>query len=233
MIRVLIADDHAIVREGIRAILAKEPDMRVEGEAANSLDAFQQARTGHWDVLVTDLAMPGRTKGLDLIREIKAMKPGLPVLVLSIHAEEHYGVHALKAGASGYLNKEAVPGELVKAIRKLAGGGRYISSTLAEVMAERLSGRSERPLHEMLSEREFEVYLNLVLGKTATEIARELALSVKTISTYRVRILEKLHLKNNCELIHYSIQESLLPASDGQSDRLEVLSPEQQDGAVV
>lgn len=209
MIKVLIADDHPIVRQGLRQILAETADMEVAGEAVNSQEALDQMRVGGWDVLVLDITMPGRS-GFDILKELKHEQPDLPVLVLSIHAEEQFAVRALKAGASGYLTKENAPDELVKAIRKVVSGGKYISPRLAETLAFGLDTASERPRHETLSDREFQVMQLMASGKTLIEIAEELSLSAKTVSTYRTRLLEKLNLKTNAELMRYTLDLGLI-----------------------
>jgi DNA-binding NarL/FixJ family response regulator len=209
MIKVLIADDHPIVRQGLRQILAGTADMRVAGEAVNSQEALAQVRVGDWDVLVLDITMPGRS-GFDILKELKYEQPHLPVLVLSIHAEEQLAVRVLKAGASGYLTKENAPEELVKAIRKVVSGGKYISPSLAETLAFGLDATSDRPRHETLSDREFQVMQLMVSGKTPVEIAEMLSLSAKTVSTYRTRLLEKLNLKSNAELMRYALKNELI-----------------------
>lgn len=209
MIRVLIADDHAIVREGLKQILSDIPDMMVVDEAIDGEEALRKARTDTWDVLVLDLAMPGRS-GFDILDHLSCERQQRPVLVLSIHAEEMYAVRVLKAGASGYLTKESTPHELVKAIRKVLSGGKYVSASLAETLALRLDDTTERPLHETLSHREFQVLRMMASGRTVTEVADELSLSVKTVSTYRARILEKLKLKNSAEAIRYAVDHHLV-----------------------
>jgi two-component system invasion response regulator UvrY len=214
MISVLVADDHAVVRKGVKLILGETIDIRVEGEASNGLEAFQLAVSCSFDVLLLDIIMPGRSNGLEVLKELKRHGSKLPVLMFSIHADEQYGVHALRAGAAGYLNKCSPSEELVKAVRRVAAGGRYISPVLADAMAQRLDGLGNGQPHERLSEREFEVLIGLAAGKTATEIARELMLSVKTVSTYRTRILEKLCARGTSELVHYAIQHGLVPALD-------------------
>jgi DNA-binding NarL/FixJ family response regulator len=183
--------------------------MEVAGEAVNSQEALDQVRVGGWDVLVLDVTMPGRS-GFDILKELKYEQPDLPVLVLSIHAEEQLAVRVLKAGASGYVTKENAPNELVKAIRKVVSGGRYISPGLAESLAFGLDTASNRPRHETLSDREFQVMQLMASGKTLTEIAEDLSLSAKTVSTYRTRLLEKLDLKGNAELIRYAIEHGLI-----------------------
>jgi DNA-binding NarL/FixJ family response regulator len=209
MIKVLIADDHPIVRQGLRQILSGTPDMEVTGEAVNGQEALEQVRVGGWDVLVLDITMPDRS-GFDILKELKHDQPHLPVLVLSIHAEEQLAVRVLKAGASGYLTKENAPDELVKAIRKVVSGGRYISPGLAETLAFGLDAASDRPRHETLSDREFQVMQLMASGKTLIEIAEDLSLSAKTVSTYRTRLLEKLNLKTNAELIRYAFENGLI-----------------------
>jgi two-component system invasion response regulator UvrY len=209
MINVLIADDHPIVRQGLRQILSGIPDMAVAGEAVNGQEALAQVRAGGWDVLVLDITMPDRS-GFEILKEVKYEQPHLPVLVLSIHAEEQFAVRLLKAGASGYLTKENAPDELVKAIRKVVSGGKYISRSLAETLAYNLDIASDRPRHETLSDREFQVMQLMTSGKTLTEIAETLSLSPKTVSTYRTRLLEKLNLKTNAEIIRYAIENGLI-----------------------
>ena len=209
MIKVLIADDHPIVRQGLRQILSGVSDMKVAGEAVNAQETLDQVRAGEWDVLVLDITMPGRS-GFDILKELKHEQPSLPVLVLSIHAEEQFAVRVLKAGASGYLTKENAPDELIKAIRKVVSGGKYISRGLAESLAFGLDTDSARPQHEALSDREFQVMRLMTAGKTLAEIAETLSLSAKTVSTYRTRLLEKLNLKTNAEIIRYAIENRLI-----------------------
>ncbi|HXC62222.1 MAG TPA: response regulator transcription factor [Nitrospiria bacterium] len=209
MIKILIADDHAIVRKGLKQILAETTDIIVAGEAHNGQEVLNKVRTGDWDVVVLDITMPG-TSGLDILKEMKNDHPKLPVLVLSIHSEDQYAVRVLKAGASGYLTKESAPDELVKAIRKVSTGGKYVSAYTAEMLAYDLDRNSEKPPHEFLSDREYQVLCLLCLGKTVKEIAKEKSLSIKTISTYRTRILEKTKMKTNAELIHYGIRNRLV-----------------------
>lgn len=209
MIKVLIADDHPIVRQGLRQILSETGDMEVTGEAANGQETLDQVRAGGWDVLVLDITMPDRS-GFDILKELKHEQPHLPVLVLSIHAEEQLAVRVLKAGASGYLTKENAPDELVKAIRKVVSGGKYISPGLAESLAFGLNEAAGPARHETLSDREFQVMQLIANGKTLSEIAETLSLSAKTVSTYRARLLEKLNLKTNSELIRYVIENKLI-----------------------
>jgi len=209
MIKVLIADDHPIVRQGLRQILSGVPDMEVAGEAANAQETLKQVRVGGWDVLVLDITMPDRS-GFDILKELKHEQPDLPVLVLSIHAEEQFAVRVLKAGASGYLTKENAPAELIKAIRKVVSGGKYISRSLAETLAIGLDTASEQPRHAALSDREFQVMQMMASGKTLAEIAEDLSLSTKTVSTYRTRLLEKMNLKTNAEIIRYALENELI-----------------------
>jgi DNA-binding NarL/FixJ family response regulator len=209
VIRVLIADDHAVVRQGLKQILSETPDMTIVGEAATGDEALQKARSEACDVLVLDIAMPGRN-GLDIVKDVRAARPKLPMLVLSMHPEDQFAVRVLKAGASGYLNKESAPEELVTAIRKVVRGGKYVSPTLAERLAYEIDTASGKLPHETLSDREFQVMCLMASGKTVTEIAGDLSLSVKTVSTYRTRILEKMNLKTNAEVIRYALQNQLV-----------------------
>lgn len=209
MIRVLIADDHAVVRQGLKQILGEIPDMLVAGEATTGPEVLEQARALDWDVLVLDLTLPERS-GFDVLLELRAEKPDRPVLVLSMHAEDQYARRLLKAGAAGYLTKESVPEELIQAIRKVVGGGLYISPALAEKLARELGAPSDRAAHETLSDREFQVLRLIATGKTVSQIAEALALSVKTVSTYRSRLLQKMNLRTNAELIHYALQHGLI-----------------------
>lgn len=201
MIKVLIADDHAVVRRGLKQII-QERGMMVAGEASEGLEVLDLVRRDHWDVLVLDLAMPNRS-GMEVLQEVKRIAPNLPVLVLSVYPEEQYGIRVLRAGAAGYMNKECALDELVKAIHKVVNGGRYVSATLAERFAFELSGDVKMTPHELLSDREYEVMVMLGSGKSPTDIAKALSLSVKTINTYRARMLQKLGLNNNAELIRY------------------------------
>lgn len=209
MIKILIADDHSVVRRGIKQILSEEPDLEVAGEASNSEEIFELLYKEKWDVLILDITMPGKS-GLDSLIEIKQRKPELNILILSMHPEEEIAIRALKTGASGYLNKDSVPGELITAIRKVAAGGKYISSNLAESILLSLQKDNEKPPHEDLSEREYQVLCLLASGHSLSKIAEELSLSIKTISTYRSRILDKMNLKTNVDLTHYAIKHKLV-----------------------
>jgi DNA-binding NarL/FixJ family response regulator len=209
MIRVLIVDDHAIVRRGLRALLSDELQGAAFGEASNAQQALEVLRKEKWDVALLDVTLPGKS-GLDLLKEFKSARPRLPVLVLSAHPEDQFALRALKSGAEGYLTKDSAPEELVKAIRKVLAGGRYVSPTLAEKLASNLRKDFTRMPHETLSDREYETMCLIASGKTVTEIAGELSLSAKTISTYRTRILEKLGVKNSAALVQYAIRNGLV-----------------------
>jgi two-component system, NarL family, invasion response regulator UvrY len=222
MIRILIVDDHVIVRRGLIHIVAAESDLTVVGEAANAEEMLAFVRRERCDVVVTDISMPGKS-GLDALQELKLEFPHLPVLVMSVHPEDQYGVRALKLGAAGYLTKESAPEELVAAIRKAASGGKYISPTLAERLAFDLA--TGQPLHELLSSREYQVLCMLASGKSVMKIAEELALSLKTISTYRVRILQKMGMKKTAELVHYAISNWLVGAPSQDESKQGGLAP--------
>ena len=209
MIRIMIADDHRIVREGLKQILAETPDMIVVDEASNGQEVLGKVWENDYDVVLLDISMPGRS-GLDILKQLKNERPKLAVLVLSMYSEEQYAIRALRAGASGYMTKESAPDELIEAIRKVSTGRKYISPTVAEKLAVSLEANDERPAHENLSDREYQVMCMIASGKTIKTIADELSLSVKTVSTYRTRILEKMRMKNNAELTHYSIQNRLV-----------------------
>ena len=207
--KILIADDHAVVRRGLKQILSEERDVTVVGEAKNGHEALEMSRRLDWDVAVVDYAMPGRS-GVELLKEIKRHHPKRPVLVLSMYPEEWHAVQVLRAGGAGYLSKETATEELMTAIRKVAKGGRYVSTSLGERLAQELAGDSERPVHERLSDREYQIMWMIVSGKALTQIGQELGLSPNTISTYRARILRKMGMKNNAELLHYAIQHHLV-----------------------
>ena len=209
MIKVLIADDHPIVRAGLKQVIEKSPDMRVGGEALDGQEVLEKASHEEWDILILDFSMPGKS-GLDVIKELRRQQPGLPILVLSMHPESELAPRLLKAGVSGYLMKESATKELVNAIRKIHAGGRYVSPALGEKLAADLSGERGRQGHELLSDREYQVLICIAAGKTAQEIALELSLSVKTIRTYRDRVMEKLSLKNDVELSRYTHEHRLV-----------------------
>jgi len=209
MIKILIADDHAIVRAGLKQILAEVSDMVVVGEAGSGQEALEKVRNDGYDVIVLDISMPGKS-GLDVLKELKRDDPQLAVLVLSMHPEDQYAVRFLKAGADGYLTKEGAPDELVSAIRKVSRGRKYVSSSLAETLAYVVERDIDRPPHETLSDREYQVMCMIAQGKALKDIAEELYLSPKTISTYRARLLDKMQMKNNAELTHYAIKHGLV-----------------------
>jgi two-component system invasion response regulator UvrY len=208
-IKVLIADDHAIVREGLKQILADTPNIVVEGEAENGAGAVQLARGTDCQVLLLDISMPDRS-GIEVLKQIRKEKPALSVLMLSMHREDQYAVRALKAGAAGYLNKQSAPAELVNAIRQVAAGRKYISPEVAQQLANQVSEDRDQVLHETLSDREFQTLTMIASGMAVSEIAEELMLSVKTISMYRARLLAKMKLKHNAELTHYAIRHRLV-----------------------
>ncbi len=209
MINILIADDHELIREGLKKILKKEPDMEVMGEARNAQEIFDQVKNRKLSIVLLDISMPGLS-GLDVLTELRKNYPKLPVLILSMHPEDRFAVRALKAGAAGYVTKDSAVGELVKAIRKVVTGGRYVSVRLAEKLADELEKGSEKPLHEALSDREFQVMRMVAAGKKVSEIAEDLSLSISTVNTYRTRILEKMKMETNVELTRYAIENHLI-----------------------
>lgn len=209
MMKILIADDHAVVRRGLKQILAEELDMVVFGEACNGQEVLKNVREQYWDIMILDITMPDRS-GLEVLEEVKHVRPKLPVLVLSVHREELYAMRVLKAGAAGYINKLSAPGDLVKAVKKVIEGGKYISASLAERLATALQAGFENTLHETLSNREYQVMCLVASGKNVKEIAKELYLSVSAIRTYRMRILKKMKMKSNAELIHYAIKNRII-----------------------
>ncbi len=211
MIRILVADDHTIVREGLKQILAKQTDMVVAGEAANGNDVLQMVRRENWDVLVTDMSMPGRN-GVELIRLAKEARPALPVLVLSMYDESQYAVRAMRAGAAGYINKESASEQLVNAIRTVAAGGVHVSAAVGAALLQTVHGKpaTGKLPHEQLSNRELQVLQMIAAGGTVTEIAGKLPLSPKTISTHKARLLEKMQMSNQAELIRYAIEQRLV-----------------------
>jgi two-component system invasion response regulator UvrY len=209
MIRVLVADDHAVVRRGLRQILAETQDILVGGEAATAPDVLRLVRDERWDVVVLDINLQG-DNGLEILAEIQRDKPELPVLILTVYSEEQYAVRAVRAGAAGFLTKESAPDKLIEAVRKVAGGGRYVTAALAERLASIVAAKHDGAPHERLSNREFEILKLIASGKTVSEIARALSLSVKTVSTHRTRILAKMSAKTNAELTHYAVKNKLV-----------------------
>lgn len=209
MIKLLIADDHTIVREGLKQILADTPDIAVVGEASSGQEIIKRVGTIDYDLILLDISLPGMS-GLDVLKQIRLLKPSLPVLILSMYPEEQYAIRALRAGASGYLTKESASEELINAIRKVARGRKYITASLAEKIAFDWDREEGRPLHEMLSDREYQVFCMIASGKTVNEISKLLSLSIKTVSTHRARILKKMSMKNNAQLTHYGIKHNLV-----------------------
>jgi DNA-binding NarL/FixJ family response regulator len=208
MIKILIADDHAVVRRGLKQIVSETPDIVAAGEASTGHEVLNQVRCNDYDAVILDISMPGGD-GLNILKQIRREKPKMPILVLSVHPEDQYAMRALRAGAAGYLTKESAPEELITAIRRISGGRKYVSSLLAEKLASLIAVDSEKKLHEELSDREYQVLCMIASGKRMKDIASELCLSIKTIGTYRSRILEKMRMKNNAELTHYAIKHGL------------------------
>ncbi|MBT8378988.1 MAG: response regulator transcription factor [Ignavibacteria bacterium] len=209
MIKILIVDDHAIVREGLKQIVGEENDMLVSGEAEDTAELFKLVSNDHFDIAIIDISMPGRS-GLDALKDLKKNKPDLPVLILSMFSEEQYGLRAIKAGAAGYMKKVSAPNELVSAIRNIVNGGKYINQSLAEKLAEEYGGKAGLQLHEKLSDREYQIMCLIASGKNAEQISNDLSISVHTFYTYRNRIFEKMQLKSNVELTQYVIQKKLI-----------------------
>ncbi|MBA3696479.1 MAG: response regulator transcription factor [Methylotenera sp.] len=209
MKKILLVDDHNIVRQGLRNLIALESDLEVAGEAASGVEALKLVRNNNYDVVVLDISMPDKN-GVDTLHDLKHTAPDLPVLILSGYAEEQYALNLIRSGCKGYLSKDADSDEIIKAIRTIANGKRYISAELAELMSNELSHPSEKLLHETLSDREFQVFFKLAGGLSPTEIANELNISIKTVSTYRTRILEKMSLKTNADLTYYAIKNELV-----------------------
>jgi len=208
-IKILIADDHAIVREGLKQIVAEEKDILVAGEAENAEQLMGHLAKEKWSLVILDINMPGKS-GLEALKDIKLQYPDLPVLILSMFSEDQYGIRAIKAGASGYLKKVSAPTELVTAIRKIVSGGMYINPSLAEKLAEKFGQKEKELLHEKLSDREYQIMCNIALGKSAEEIAQDLSISINTVYTYRNRILEKMSMKSNVELTQYVLSNKLV-----------------------
>ncbi len=209
MIKVLVADDHTLVRKGLKQILLETKDIEVVDEASDGKETIKKVNKKDYDLVLLDISLPGRS-GIDVLKQLKCSNPSLPVLILSMHPEEQYAVRSLRAGAAGYLTKESAPNELIAAIRKVAKGGKYITSSLAEKLAGEIGPDAEKLVHEILSDREYQVMCMIASGKTVKEIAEALNLSVKTISTHRARILKKMHMDNNAQLTYYAIKHGLV-----------------------
>lgn len=213
MIRVLLADDHTILREGLKQILSDCQDMVVGGEADNGHAALKMIRSEDWGVVVLDMSMPGKS-GLELIKQIKSEKPRLPILILSMHREDQYAVRTLRAGASGYLSKDSASSQLVSAIRKVAGGGIYVNPAMAEKLAFSLRPESDAPPHTLLSDREYQIFMLLLQGRSISEIGEELNLSVKTVSTHKTHIMQKMEVDNMTALVKYAIRHRIIDSEE-------------------
>ena len=209
MIRILIADDHAIVRAGLKQFIADEQDMVVAGEAGDGMETLAFVHNHECDVVLLDISMP-RKNGIDTLRQLKRSRPELPVLILSAYSEQQFAISLLRAGASGYINKESASEQLVSAIRTVTKGGKYVSPHVAQALVSDLSGDADKPLHATLSKREFQIFYKLAAGGSVSKIAEELFLSVKTVSTYRARILEKMQMASNAELTYYAVKNNLI-----------------------
>ncbi|GAB7126518.1 response regulator [Amantichitinum ursilacus] len=207
--RILLVDDHGIVRSGLRSLIEQEDDLSVTGEAASGMEALQLVRKQEFDIAILDISMPDKN-GVDTLRDLQHIRPELAVLILSGYAQEQYALNLIRAGCRGYLSKDSAPEEIIKAIRTICNGRRYLSPELADLLASELTRPSDKRMHETLSEREFQVFYKLASGKSPTEIASELFLSVKTVSTYRARVLEKMNLRTNADLTYYAIKNELI-----------------------
>jgi len=209
MIKILIADDHPIVRQGLKQIISETADMVVKDEASNSQEVIEKIQKSKFDILILDISMPGRS-GLDILKDIKTERPDLPVLILTMHPEDQLAARVLKAGASGYLTKDSAAEQLVSAVRKIVAGGKYLNPELAERIAFMIGNKSKEYPHEILSDREFHVMCLIGKGKSIREISEELMISPKTVSTYRTRILEKMNFRNDADIIHYTIENKII-----------------------
>ena len=207
--KILVVDDHAVVRQGVKQILNEQFQGAVIGEARNAEEMIDRIKKFTWDIVVLDVGMPGKS-GLDALKDLKQVCPKLPVLVLSAYPEDQLARRMLKAGAAGYLTKDSAPNELVQALRKILGGGKFVSASMAELLVANLNEQAERPPHELLSDREYQVMCLIAVGKSLKEIAEDLCVGISTINTYRARILEKMQLKNNTELTHYALENRLV-----------------------
>jgi len=209
MLKIIIADDHGIFREGLKQVIAGTANMSVTDEAADGTELLAKLRTNDYDLVILDISLPGRS-GLEILAETKSMRPKLPVLILSMHPEEQYAMRALKSGASGYLTKGSSAQELIEALQKIALGKKYVSASMAELLASRIGSDSDGPLHERLSDREFQVMRMIAAGATPRKIAEELLVGIKTVNTYRVRVLQKMEMKCNADLTRYAVQHKLM-----------------------
>ena len=209
MTNILVVDDHAVVRAGVRQFISARPDWQIGGEAATAHDAIDLIRTRDWDIVLLDISMPDKN-GVEVLKQIKRERPRMPVLILSMHPEQRYAVQILRSGASGYLQKEALANELVEAIQTILRGHKYISHTVAELLTLEPVADADKPLHDMLSSREYDVFYRLSQGEAVTRIAETLCLSVKTVSTYRSRVLQKMNMAGNADLIYYAIKQNII-----------------------
>ncbi len=209
MLKIIIADDHGIFREGLKQVIAGTANMSVTDEAADGTELLAKLRTNDYDLVILDISLPGRS-GLEILAETKSMRPKLPVLILSMHPEEQYAMRALKSGAAGYLTKGSSSQELIEALQKIALGKKYVSTSMAELLASRIGSDSDGPLHERLSDREFQVMRMSAAGATPRKIAEELLVGIKTVNTYRVRVLQKMEMKCNADLTRYAVQHKLM-----------------------
>ena len=209
MIRILLVDDHAMFREGLKQILGQHPDMKVEGEAGNASEALTKIREHHFDVILLDISLPGQS-GLDILNEIRSERPEQVVLILSMHPEDQYAIRMLKAGAAGYITKESAADKLVSALRRVASGGKYITAELAERLASELEGKTATSPHQLLSNREFQVFCSIASGNKLVEIAHEMNLSIKSVSTYRRRVLQKMGMQTNADVTGYAVEYKLI-----------------------
>jgi two-component system invasion response regulator UvrY len=209
MIRILIADDHFIVRQGLKQVISDTPDLQIENEACDGQEVLSYIRKNDYDIVILDISMPGRN-GIEVLKEIKTIKPNIEVLILSMHPEEQFAIRALRAGAAGYLTKKSISQEIVSAIRTISSGRKYVSPSVAQTLAFEIEEDTQKAPHETLSDREYQVMCLIASGKAVSEIADELALSVQSISTYRSRLLEKMKLRNNAEITHYAIKNGLV-----------------------
>lgn len=207
--RIIIADDHTIFREGLKQVIARTATMTVVGEAADGAELLAKIRSEEFDLVILDISLPGRS-GLDILADIKGIRPKLPVLILSMHPEEQYALRAMRSGASGYLTKGSSSQELIEALQKISLGKKYVSPSMAELLVSRFDSNSEVPLHERLSSREFQVLCMIARGATPKKIAEDLMVGIKTVNTYRVRILQKMGMKSNAELTRYAVEQNLL-----------------------